>query len=330
MWRSDAAAGTSCGKAEECLLEPACDGDGACSPAVPTPPGSPCGDATDTECNPEDICDGAGGCDVRVTDPGIACGDPANTECTDPDTCNGTGDCSPRHAPGGTACGDQGQPCFYDDACDDYGQCTDNGAMLPCLAMLTGTIRDAGGPLAGALLEVLGASPPSTAMTDDNGVFSLAVPLDQEVRLLVGATGHWGSVLTRTFTMGSLSGFAWTLRTDAEIAAIGASLGPPLAVDPGKGVLHAVFGGSAPYGGSYATQTAANVGTVAPTGPNTYVYSMTIVDSNFAELWFFNTELGATAVTAFGNGLNTCNLTGASNPFPVVAHAMTEVDVTCY
>lgn len=325
-------AGTVCGEQPDvCLLPPACDGSGTCLPPEFAPGGTACGDPTDTVCNPKDTCDGSGGCDVTIADPGIACGDPSDTECSDPDSCDGAGSCDPRDASAGAPCGNQGQACYYDDACDGVGGCTDNGAMVPCAMLLTGTVSGGGGPVAGATVEVYGANPPNTTTTDTNGEFSLAVPIDQETRLRIGdATGFWDAIVTRTFTTGMLSGFTWTLRTHAEIDAIVATLAPPLAVDPGKAIVHAAFGGSAPYGGSGATSSAPSSPSVVPTGPGTYTYSPSLVDSSFPEMWFFNTDLvGTTTVTTFGNGLNVCNLASTSSSFPLVTHAITSVDVTC-
>lgn len=325
-------AGTVCEETPGvCFLAPACDGSGSCLPADFAPVGTACGDPTDTECNPEDTCDGSGSCDVQVTDQGVACGDPADGECTDPDSCNGAGSCDPHDASMGAACGSQGQACHYDDSCDGGGGCTDNGVMVPCAMLLTGTVSGGGGPVPDATVEVVGASPPSATTTDANGQFSLLVPIDVETHLRIGdAIGFWDAIVTRTFTAGTLSGFTWTLRTEVEINAIAAALGPPLAVDPGQAIVYVAFGGSAPYGGSGATSSAPSSPSVVPTGPGMYAYSPNLVDSSFPEMWFFNTDLvGTTTLTPFGNGLNVCNVTGGNNPFPVVTHAITSVDVAC-
>jgi hypothetical protein len=331
--------GTPCGAAAECFLVPECDGAGGCLPADPAPIGSTCGSPTDTQCDPKDTCDGMGGCDIQFAPPGAACGDANDTECSDPDTCDGAGACDSHDALLGAPCGDQGQACLFDDECDGAGGCSDNGALAPCLGSLTGVIQGASGPIAGAMVAVLGASPPSMTTTNASGMFSLDVPIDEQSRIHITAGGYWGALVTRTFTAGNLTGFSWTLRSNAAIAAIAASLAPPLVLDPNAAIVHVALGGPSPYGGSGAAQSATSSSPVVPTGPSTYSYAPAqccggagaIIDCAFPDLWFFNTALldSPTTVSAYGNGLNTCTVTGASAAFPLLAHTLTAVDAIC-
>ncbi len=83
--------------------------------------GVPCGDGL-TDCSDQDTCDGAGNCNVNDLPPGTVCGDPSDTPCDNADTCDGTGTCLANHTPSGSSC-DDGEPCNGVEACDGSGNC---------------------------------------------------------------------------------------------------------------------------------------------------------------------------------------------------------------
>ncbi len=91
-----------------------------CSNAVCThpnhPPGTACGDPTDTTCNPADTCNGAGVCMDNFASFGDLCGDSSITDCTAADTCDGAGVCLGNHEANGTACTPDTNDCT-DDVC---------------------------------------------------------------------------------------------------------------------------------------------------------------------------------------------------------------------
>ncbi|MEM7606011.1 MAG: MYXO-CTERM sorting domain-containing protein [Myxococcota bacterium] len=64
--------GLACGaSATSCTSAGTCE-SGACA-APPLPAGTPCGDATGTDCDGPDQCDGAGRCDPQIADDGTSC-----------------------------------------------------------------------------------------------------------------------------------------------------------------------------------------------------------------------------------------------------------------
>ncbi len=139
---------TPCEDGQYCNGADTCDGAGTCahagSPCPETecnrcnetagschsPQGTPCGDASDTECTDPDTCDGVGSCRPNHEPPGAPCGDASNTECTDPDACDGSGSCDPNHESPGTPCED-GQYCNGADTCDGAGTCAHAGSPCP-------------------------------------------------------------------------------------------------------------------------------------------------------------------------------------------------------
>ncbi len=116
--------GTPCGSASdtECDNPDSCNGAWTCLDNQ-EPQGTACGDPTDSECDHSDSCS-AGVCVDNLAAAGSACGSAADTDCTDPDSCDGTGTCLPRHAAASTACGDPGDTeCTDPDSCDGSGTC---------------------------------------------------------------------------------------------------------------------------------------------------------------------------------------------------------------
>jgi hypothetical protein len=98
----------------------------------PEPPGTLCGDPTDTECDNPDSCDGAGGCLDNFEAAGLPCGDSTDTQCDNPDICDNAGACTNNFEPDGTAC-DDAEICTGDDVCTS-GTCSGTGiAQAPLL-----------------------------------------------------------------------------------------------------------------------------------------------------------------------------------------------------
>ncbi len=123
----------ACDDGNECVtsacdpLAAGADADGCVDTNLP--PGSACGDPTNTKCNPMDTCNGAGVCLSNFLPAGTTCGDDTDTECDDPDTCDGAGACQDNPAASGTACGDPTDgDCDDPDICDGAGACQDNPA----------------------------------------------------------------------------------------------------------------------------------------------------------------------------------------------------------
>jgi hypothetical protein len=104
----------------ECTID-FCNATGVCD-MVLSQTGTPCGDLTDTTCNPADTCDGLGTCVVRVTNDGVPCSDGL--------FCNGAETCLDG------VCTDRTDPCVDLEHCDENanrclscvgdGECTDN------------------------------------------------------------------------------------------------------------------------------------------------------------------------------------------------------------
>lgn len=96
--------GTPCGDASdgECDAADTCQG-GACTANL-VADGTPCGDQTDAECDAADTC-AAGACSANLAADGEPCGDPADTDCDAADRCS-EGLCLENVADDGTACYD--------------------------------------------------------------------------------------------------------------------------------------------------------------------------------------------------------------------------------
>ena len=138
---NDIACDSGNGDADNPCVSDICQG-GVCTEAYQDA-GTPCGDATESECNLPDTCDGYGQCLSNYADPETPCGDPTDTDCDMPDTCDGNGQCLSNYADSGTSCGDAtSTSCDVPDTCDGAGNCNenletdgttcDNGSTNPC------------------------------------------------------------------------------------------------------------------------------------------------------------------------------------------------------
>lgn len=83
--------------------------------------GTPCGDATDNECNKADSCNDSGVCQANLVAKGTACGERLTTACSQPDECDGLGACDPLHVPDNEDCDDK-LYCTTNEKCT-AGQC---------------------------------------------------------------------------------------------------------------------------------------------------------------------------------------------------------------
>ena len=115
------------GAADNCDAAEKCSGfSNDCPDDAFSPPGTPCGDSTDTVCDHADTCDGNGVCRPNYAAPDTLCGNPSGTECTDPDMCDGNGNCAANHEPDGAPCGvDSSTECDDPDSCLN-GVCENN------------------------------------------------------------------------------------------------------------------------------------------------------------------------------------------------------------
>jgi len=123
----DCPPGTACGDPSdsECDLPDTCDENGVCQPNH-EPDGLSCTD-DGNECT-DDVCE-AGVCAHTDLTAGAPCGDSASTECDQRDTCNGAGTCQPNYQPAETACGDAtASDCTQPDTCDGNGLCAPHHA----------------------------------------------------------------------------------------------------------------------------------------------------------------------------------------------------------
>ncbi|MFH1107765.1 MAG: S8 family serine peptidase [Planctomycetota bacterium] len=90
---------------------------------TPSPPGQPCGDPSDRECDNPDACDGKGVCDPNHELLGTDCGDGTDNVCDKPDTCDGNGICLANHEPSTTECRQDAGECDVPEFCDGLGTC---------------------------------------------------------------------------------------------------------------------------------------------------------------------------------------------------------------
>jgi hypothetical protein len=121
--------GTPCGDATstECSGPNVCN-SGTCV-ANDLPAGTPCGQ-TGVVCRVDDQCDGGGQCvSFGLAPAGSACGSAADTDCDAPDTCDAFGTCQPNYADADHPCGTTGVLCHYDDYCDGSGNCAVYGPL---------------------------------------------------------------------------------------------------------------------------------------------------------------------------------------------------------
>lgn len=212
-----------CADGNDCTADLCNDPGGCDNPNAPQD--TPCGDASDAECNLPDTCDGngncidnvkaeatlcreaAGECDVAEActglDPdcppdefapaGSACGDPADGDCDNPDSCDGAGLCLENHAADDTSCDDT-LFCTLTDSCQ-AGVCVGSGD--PCAAdEKCDEAEDACGPAATLVVHDLIVAPGQmgdllvSGSVANQGTFGVTILVE-----LVPRPGNMGTVL---------------------------------------------------------------------------------------------------------------------------------------
>jgi hypothetical protein len=181
----------------QCDVAETCTGSsGACPADAFAPPGTACGDSSDTACDNPDSCNGSGACqannepttticrpdtgecDVAETCapggvcpadafelPGTACGDPSNTVCDNPDTCDATGSCQANNEPATTVCRPGDGVCDVAETCAAGGVCPADAfapATTPCTGTSQGGACDAADHCSGTSTACVDEFQPST------------------------------------------------------------------------------------------------------------------------------------------------------------------------
>lgn len=110
-----------------------CDGGACCTPTCAyVAPGMLCRAGTG-ECDPGESCTGSSAdCPADTfSPPETPCGNPSDSDCTNPDSCNGSGVCLSNHAAPGTPCTSDGLFCNGAETCS-VGICVSGPG--PCLS----------------------------------------------------------------------------------------------------------------------------------------------------------------------------------------------------
>lgn len=119
---------TTCGvPGVACLNDDKCDGAGLCADQGVQPMGSPCGSASDTDCDNPDSCNASGSCLGNLEPPATQCTDASPTNCQDAQ-CDGAGVCNQSQGVEFefTACGNpDATDCDAADSCNAAGVCVD-------------------------------------------------------------------------------------------------------------------------------------------------------------------------------------------------------------
>jgi hypothetical protein len=321
------ASGTACGNQSDSTCDHAdtCDGAGSCDPRYAAATTS-CGSASD--CQEESLCNGSGLCDPGdYAVAGTQCGSQADTQCDDPNTCDASGVCNNNYVAMGSACGDQGLVCVNNDSCDGSGACTDHGIVSPC--GFSGSVEPESGSASGILVEVYGNASLSTT-TDANGAFSLSLPLMQQLMMHVGPGSDFhGIVQPRTLTVQDAQHpLTFNPSMDTDLSGIAAQI--PLTENLSKGVVFVTIDGPSVVGSEGATLSATSATPVTAVG-DSFQSSTTIHSSGSGFLLFFNVATGTTTVSPVKPSGETCTVdAGASTQFPVLAHTVTWVHISCH
>jgi hypothetical protein len=319
--------GTACGNhsSSTCDQADTCDGAGSCDPRYADATTS-CASASD--CQDESLCNGSGLCTPGAyATAGTQCGSQSDSECDDPNTCDAAGVCENNYVAIGSACGDQGLKCVNNDSCNATGACTDHGIASPCA--ITGYVVPDSGSEAGMLAEVYGNASLVTA-TDQDGAFVLSLPLMQQLMMHFGdGSASWGLIEPRTLTIQDVQEPLYFYPTpDSAIDGVGSAVG--ITVNETKGAVFVTIEGSSVVGTEGATLSAAAAAPVTRVGDD-YQLSSTIKTSGLGYLLFFNVTVGTTTVSPIKPSGETCTVdAGGSTQFPVLAHTVTEVHISCH
>ncbi|MHC4610147.1 MAG: hypothetical protein ACYS7M_07345, partial [Planctomycetota bacterium] len=170
-----------------CLTDNDCDDDNACTDDVcnanvcenlPSPSGTPCGDAGATDCSEPDTCDGNGSCDPNDINEGGPCDDGDN--CTDNDGCV-TGRCVGTLNLLCETCSQGGDPGDPANQVSFQAFLTDaSGDPVEGPVDLSFQFYDLGGTPVGNPIDVM-------SVPVDSGIVSTAIPLTETI--FDGTTG---------------------------------------------------------------------------------------------------------------------------------------------
>jgi hypothetical protein len=258
---------------------------------------------------------------------GVACGDDSDTECTNPDTCSAEGVCLDNHEPMGAACGDQGLTCTFDDECDGVGACVDNGLFSACPVSGELYLGETG-PAEGVTVSIYGTA--TTTTTDADGLFTIDVPMEQDILLHIeDQPGHYGLLQPLHITSDNAAApFQGTLDPDAEVEQPATSFGRTVDTD-NSGALFLRFSGVSFDGAESASLDVASQ-TPIVNGSSGLLESSTLMSTNGGRMYFFDVPPGTAGVTLDGGAGGSCvSRHPGIDPWPVVAHTVTEVPVWC-
>jgi hypothetical protein len=333
--------GTLCGDeaSGECDVDDECNDDGQCVDLVVTP-GTACG-VTGNECVREGQCGSTGACVGSMNEPpGTPCGSASTSECDLADSCNGSGVCRTNYVDEGETCGAPPPECGLPSTCSGAGACLPGGVEQDCDAELTVTVRDqiTSLPLAGLEVEVVGASPAESGVTDANGEVTLTVPVGEQAFLLQvePSATHWG--LRTPWAVAQLDPPPTAPLTvldndtvDARYAASGVAT-----IGANTGIFEQLFFTANPNGGESATITPscaeASCGPIAPDGSGDYALSTTTrAGAAFPpKLSYINLAAGNRTLTVSGvPGTNTCTRFDTGSSVAIIARTITQSVATC-
>jgi len=271
--------------------------------------------------------------------PGTPCGSASASECDLADSCNGSGVCSSNYVDEGESCGAPPPDCGLPSSCSGAGSCMPGGVDDGCEAELTVTVRDqiTSAVLAGLEVEIVGASPAETGVTDANGQVTLSVPVGQDVFVIEVAPSatHWG--LRTPWAVAELDpppAAALTVIDNDTVEARYAASGVAT-ITAGTGIFEQLFFTANPNGGETATFgpscAQATCGPIAPDGSGDYALSATTrAGATFPpRLSFINLTPGNRTLTVSGvAGTNTCTRFDAGS-IAIVARTITQSIATC-
>jgi hypothetical protein len=199
------------------------------------------------------------------------------------------------------------------------------------LVALTGHVLDidsnANTPIAGATVQVLGASPPNQTTSAADGSYTLMVQPGATLFVGGSASTFVSSSLGVVVPMAGGSADVKMIST-ATFNAVAGSLSPPLIPDPTKGNVVISFGSST-AGGYGATLSAAHGMTCTLLSGNTAMYSNTTVPGGGNGLAFPNTVPGSTTIALTAPAGKSCQLPQPITNWRIDAGYMLLVDAKC-
>jgi len=252
-------------------------------------------------------------------------GSDEDTFCTDADSCNDSGQCVANDLAPGSVCGSPGGVCFSADVCD-AGVCEPGSVMATC--SVTGTVIGQGDPLVGVTVEIVGAD--NATVTDDNGEFSMTIPIETEVLMYVHeTTGFFGSIGYTVFSRDAGdNGINLSLETDGAI--VSAAEGLPTPADVGKAVVTVGMEGEN-YEGDESAQLSADSSTaIIEISSDVYIESTSIMSTDGGNMTFYDVVGDSTTVSVDPGSNGSCQTHPAGmSSWPIAPHTVTTVRATC-